>query len=360
MRLSQVVRSGPNQYICEENALKFLEEKLEDFKNPVVITGKKSWNAFLEFGSVPSQWPVLTYDHTASDKNIAELAKKAAHADMIVGIGGGKVLDTAKGVAELLNIEVTLVPTLAGTCAGFTPLSAIYDENGQFSHVAYYKRSAYLTLIDLRIILHSPVEYLLGGIGDSLAKWYESEGITRNQHSLPVMVKLGLSSAKIIYEGILRYSEQAVKDHAEKKLSAAFKNIVEIIIGVAGTVGGFAGEYGRMAGAHAIHNGLSFLPETHDILHGSKVAYGILVQLAALQQFAEIKQLLPLYKKLGFPYNLNTLHVTGGREEAIAKVSAYAARKEESFILLGNFTKDNIASAMRAVEELAVQEVSIQ
>ncbi|KYC73169.1 Glycerol dehydrogenase [Heyndrickxia coagulans] len=355
MRLSQVVRSGPNQYICEEDAAKYLEEKLADFKHPVVITGYQSFEAFQEFASVPENWPVLRYNHTASEKNMAELAEQAGNADVIVGIGGGKVLDTAKGTAELLNCEVVLVPTLAGTCAGYTPLSAVYHENGAFSHVAYYKRSAYLTLIDLRIILHSPVEYLLGGIGDSLAKWYEAEGITRYKDALPVMAELGLSSAKAIYEGIMRDSEQALKDRAEGKMTDAFRNIVEIIIGAAGTVGGFAGEYGRMAGAHAIHNGLSFLPETHSILHGSKVAYGILVQLAAMNDLDEVKKLLPLYQKLGFPYNLDTLHVTENHEEAIEKVAAYAAKPEESFILLGDYSKEQIAEAMKTIEQLAAQ-----
>ncbi|WP_018661931.1 iron-containing alcohol dehydrogenase family protein [Heyndrickxia acidiproducens] len=355
MRLSQVVRSGPNQYICEEDAAKYLEEKLADFKHPVVITGVKSYKAFQEFASVPETWPVLRYDHTASDKNMAELAEKAGDADVIVGIGGGKVLDTAKGTAELLDCEVVLVPTIAGTCAGYTPLSAVYDEFSQFSHVAYYKRSAYLTLIDLRILLHSPVEYLLGGIGDSLAKWYESEAITRNMPSLPVMVELGLNSAKTIREGILRDSEQAIKDQTAGKITDAFRNIVEIIIGAAGTVGGFAGEYGRMAGAHAIHNGLSFLPETHSILHGSKVAYGILVQLAATGDLDEVKKLLPLYQKLGFPYNLDTLHVTENHEAAIEKVAAYAAKPEESFVLLGDYSKEKIAEAMKTIEQLAME-----
>ena len=46
-----------------------------------------------------------------------------------------------------------------------------------------------------------------------------------------------------------------------------------------------------MAGAHAIHNGLSYVDETHEILHGSKVAYGILVQLAYTGDDDEIRAL---------------------------------------------------------------------
>ncbi|WKB36183.1 iron-containing alcohol dehydrogenase family protein [Terrilactibacillus sp. S3-3] len=352
MRLSQVVRSGPNQYICTEDAAKYLEEKLAVFKKPVVVTGIKSFEAFNKFASVPQNWPVLRYDQTASEKNMRELAEKAKDADVIVGIGGGKVLDTAKGMAELLNVEVVLVPTLAGTCAGYTPLSAVYDEHKQFSHVAYYKRSAYLSLVDLRIIADAPTNYLLGGIGDSLAKWYESAGITRNMKEFPAPVSLGLSAAGNIRDVLLNDSEQALKDKEEGKITPAFQRVVDSVIAVSGTVGGFAGEYGRMAGAHAVHNGLSFLEETHDILHGLKVAYGILVQLAALGEWDEIKRLMPFYKKLGFPYILNTLGVKDTGDATINQVAEYAAGPEETFILLGDYKKNDVAEAMRSLEKL--------
>ena len=51
-----------------------------------------------------------------------------------------------------------------------------------------------------------------------------------------------------------------------------------------------------MAGAHAIHNGLTFIPETHRVLHGQKVAYGILVQLALEGRTDEIAELIPFMK----------------------------------------------------------------
>ena len=36
---------------------------------------------------------------------------------MIMGIGGGKTLDTAKGAANTLNLPVVIVPTSASTDA---------------------------------------------------------------------------------------------------------------------------------------------------------------------------------------------------------------------------------------------------
>ncbi len=52
----------------------------------------------------------------------------------------------------------------------------------------------------------------------------------------------------------------------------------------AGWLAGWGERYTRVAAAHAVHNGLTVLPQTDKFLHGTKVAYGILVQSALLGQ----------------------------------------------------------------------------
>ena len=42
---------------------------------------------------------------------------------------------------------------------------------------------------------------------------------------------------------------------------------------------GLGAESAGLAGAHALHNGISELPESHKMLHGEKVAFGTLCQL---------------------------------------------------------------------------------
>lgn len=57
-------------------------------------------------------------------------------------------------------------------------------------------------------------------------------------------------------------------------------------------VGGLGERYTRVAAAHAVHNGLTVLPQTDKFLHGTKVAYGILVQSALLGQDEVLAQLV--------------------------------------------------------------------
>lgn len=356
MRLSQVVRSGPGQYICEAGALGYLAEKLTAFKRPYIITGKASYAAFQRFMPQELDIPVLTYDSTASEEDMQRLSLLAKDADVLIGIGGGKVLDTAKGTAELLNVENIMIPTVIGTCAAYTPLSAVYHPDHSFNKVAYFHRAAYLVLLDLDLLLASPRDYFVGGIGDTLAKWYEAEGITRhyNVAELPIMVHMGLAAAKETREVLLKDTESALKSMDDGVVTPAFQRVVEAVISVAGMVGGCAGEYGRMAGAHAIHNAMSFLPETHHILHGVKVAYGILVQLAATGDEEEVKKLLPYYQRNGFLYNFKSLGITTEYQQAIKVLADFSASDKETFLLAApGITPAQVAEAIEKVETLS-------
>jgi len=363
MRLSQVVRSGPGQYICEEGALRYLPEKLAQFHRPYIIAGKQSFAAFERFMPVKLDIPVLFYDETASHEDMQRLSGLARDADVIIGIGGGRALDTAKGTAELLNIENIIIPTVMGTCSATTPLAAVYYPNHTFKQVDYYHRAAYLVLLDLGLLVASPRAYFVGGIGDTLAKWYEAEAITRkySRDSLSLLVTMGLAAAKTTLDTLLEDTPAALADMDAVHVTPAFQRVAEAVVAVAGMVGGCGGEYGRMAGAHAIHNALSYLPETHEILHGVKVAYGILVQLVATGDEDEVKKLMPFYKKNGFPYNFASLGITTEYETAVATLAEFAAGPQETFVLaVDAVSPDRIAAAIRQVEDIARQNRTIR
>lgn len=355
MTIDQEIRPGTNRYISAAGATSNLPELLSHFRHPIILTGEKSFAVFQEKTQAPLDLPLFRYDGSASDADAARIAEDAGQTDMIVAIGGGRLLDTAKLVAEIFDCDYITVPTLASNCAPYTPIGAIYHQVGHsFDRVAYFARAPYATVVDWNIIVTTPQDYLIAGIGDTLAKWYEMEGITRpRRETLTAFSQLGFSAAGTIRKILQTSAVQAVADLQAGQVTADLAAIADTIIGIAGTVGGFAGADGRMAGAHAVHNGLSYIDETHAILHGSKVAYGILVQLAYTGDDEEIQALLPFYQRVGLPVNLAGLNVISDIARKKAQVAEFAASDKESFKLIDpEITAAKVVAAMDRVEQL--------
>ena len=130
MKLDLELRPGANRFVSEAGALAYLDTILKDFTNPVVITGEKSFAAFTKAYPGKLNLPIYHYDGSASDENGHALADEIGQADAVVGIGAGRLIDTAKVAAETLGAELVSIPTLASNCAPFTPLAAIYHAQG--------------------------------------------------------------------------------------------------------------------------------------------------------------------------------------------------------------------------------------
>src|SRR5260370_22079054 len=70
-----------------------------------------------------------------------ERVKSAARqhkAQVIVGAGGGKSLDTARAAAADLDLPVVNCPTVASSDAPCSPLSVLYTEAGVFHEHPFY------------------------------------------------------------------------------------------------------------------------------------------------------------------------------------------------------------------------------
>ncbi|MBD8067404.1 iron-containing alcohol dehydrogenase family protein [Bacillus sp. PS06] len=356
------VRGAPSYYACEVGILDQLESLLLSNKlfRCLVITGEKSWDA------ITSYFPTMTDIHIQIDTyngecTLHEISRISQiiieqHFDAIIGIGGGKVLDLAKGVGHETTKEVVLIPTLASTCAAWTPLSVIYNEEGQFTHYTIFPKSQLLVLIEPRAILNSPKRFLIAGIADTLAKWYEADVLIQQLEDVPIVVNIAHQMAKLCKEELLEHSNIAIQDLEANTLSASLLKVIETNIVAGGMVGGFGDQYGRIAGAHAVHNGLTAVNETHHLLHGEKVAYGILVQLALEEKWQEIKELVPFYQLLELPYKLEQLHLNGENLEKLQTIARAILLPHESIHLMEmNLTEVKILQAIYTLEDLIHQ-----
>ncbi|MDX1976074.1 MAG: iron-containing alcohol dehydrogenase family protein [Pseudanabaenaceae cyanobacterium bins.68] len=287
---------------------------ISDPTSPVfLITGTHSGAALGQFLSVdqPQITPKISWAEPiteCSSQNLANLQQQAQaqNAQIIIGAGGGKVLDAAKLVAANLGLPVVTIPTSAATCAAWTALSNVYSDLGAFDHDVSLARCPDLLLVDYDLIATAPSRTLASGIGDAIAKWYEAS--VSSGSSDRTMVIGAVQQARVLRDILLQKSVAAL----EQPGSPVWREVVDACICLAGVIGGLGGAECRTVAAHAVHNGLTHLPECH-LWHGEKVAFGILVQLRLEEmqgnQLAATarQQLLKFYDQIGLPQSLQAL-----------------------------------------------------
>ncbi len=229
--------------------------------------------------------------------------------DVIIGIGGGKTLDTAKAVAYYSKIPVVIVPTIASTDAPTSALAVIYTPEGEFSEYLLFPSNPNMVVMDTGIIAAAPVRTLVAGMGDALSTYFEARANGRSGKATMAggaPTRSAQALAKLCYETLIADGAKA-KAAAENKVSTkAVENIIEANTYLSGI--GF--ESSGLAAAHAIHNGLTKLEECHHLLHGEKVAFGTLTQLVLENApQAEIDEVLNFCRSVGLPTNLHQMGV---------------------------------------------------
>ncbi len=265
----------------------------------------------------------------AEISRVEELIKKEA-CDVVVGLGGGKSLDTGKAVAMRANLPVIVVPTIASTDAPCSSLAVIYTEKGEFEEYMFFKSNPNLVLVDTEIIAKAPVRFLMAGIGDALATKFEARACERaNANNIPggKSTKAAIAISNVCYETLLEDGLKAKQACEANVVTQAVENIIEANILLSGL--GF--ESSGLAAAHAVHNGLTVLEETHKYFHGEKVSFGVIVQLVLENACScEIKEVLDFCKSLGLPTCLKDLGVTQIDNEKIMEVAKIACAEGDT------------------------------
>jgi glycerol dehydrogenase len=271
----------------------------------------------------------------AGECSLAEIerVKQAARqlkAQVIVGAGGGKVLDTARAAASDLNLPVVNCPTVASSDAPCSALSVIYTDEGVVQEFRIYRKNPDLVLVDTQVIAQSPPRLLVAGMGDALATWFEAKtcvnGHVKNMRG-GASTQSALALAKLCYRTLLADGADALRAVHSQVVTPALERLVEANTLLSGL--GF--ESSGLAAAHAIHNGLTTAPATHDFLHGEKVAFGLLAQLVLEGQPSSVlRRVLRFSSQVGLPITLAEIGLADLPKEMLQKIALRATAKGET------------------------------
>lgn len=249
--------------------------------------------------------------------------------DILIGMGGGKTIDAAKIVADRTGIHVIIVPSIASTDAPCSGCAVIYSEGGVFESVYYTKMNPQVVLVDTYLIANAPARFLVAGMGDALATWFEARSCIQTQSlnecgGLSTMT--GLNLARLCYDILLQYGSEARHSCEKHIVSPALDYVTEANILLSGI--GF--ESSGLATAHSVHNGLSALDETHAYYHGEKVAFGVLTGLHLTSAASEeMETVYSFCESVGLPTTFSDIGINEANHEKLVGVAVKACAPTE-------------------------------
>ncbi len=285
---------------------------------------------------------------------ICELGRDT-NVKVVVGIGGGKVLDTAKAVGHRLGANLAIIATLASTDAPTTAFSDIYTDQGVFERYDLYPKSPDLVLDDTEVVAHAPVRFLSAGIGNALATWVEARA---NMESRKPAMSGGVATmaaaqlARLCWDTLFIYGVAAVKAVEGKAVTQAVEKIVEANTLLSGLGFGSAG----LAAAHAIHNGLTTLHDrTHSLMYGEKLAFSTLAQLMMEgRPTEEMYEFIEFCNQVHLPTTLAELNLADVSREDLLRVAERACAPNETIHNMPfPVTPEMTLDAMLAADALA-------
>lgn len=306
---------GCGRLLFSHGALKHLGTEIAALsQHPLILCGE---HAFSVVGALIQEqlqqknlaFQIELYRDACSEESAEHFARMIAenHFDLVIGAGGGRILDLTKIVADFANIPVVTIPTVSATCAAYTPLSVVYTPDGRCRGTWYFKREVSLVICDLDILCAQPPRYLAAGMVDAIAKHVE---IKHHLHALPADaqdVLLAQQLAQTIYRDLFAYGRESMVDlHSAKAIRCIFHSII-----TTGMVSGIARGMYQAAMAHAFYEVIRtlFPQDSKPWLHGEIVGVGLRLQELYAENLPEAEQLTTFMRELNMPFSLADLSV---------------------------------------------------
>lgn len=329
---------SPGKYIQGPNALDSLGKYASPLGKKALVLisngGKKRHGDQIE-KSFQEQDCILNFEIFNGECSYNEIHRicaivKEKGCDLIIGIGGGKIFDTAKAVAYYEKCPVIIAPTIASTDAPCSALSVIYTDDGVFEEYLFLPSNPDIVLLDSSIIAKSPARLTISGMGDALATYFEARACVQSRATTcagGMATDAAFALAKLCYETLMSEGEKAKIALDKGLLTPSVEKVIEANTLLSGI--GF--ESCGLAGAHAIHNGLTVLEECHPMYHGEKVAFGTIVQLVLENAPSEeLYEVIHFCASVGLPITLEELGVKEISEERILEVAKAAASENDT------------------------------
>lgn len=284
---------------------KILDEHHLHFQKPLILSEEK----ILQLGGNDAVHALgnpatilLTENSIAEGDRIAKEIRDKGN-DLMVSIGGGRVLDLGKYAATKAQVNYITIPTSPSNDGICSPVAVLTNDEG-FTESISVNMSIGI-LVDTKMLTSAPEKNILAGIGDLISNFSAihdwriayKDGKDRMDD---FAASMAYSGAQLIFEtcrGI------AIDLHSEKFLEKLVHGL--ILSGIAINI---AGNSRPASGSeHKISHALDVLfPGVS--MHGLQVAYGTL--LTGFIRKEDIDHLIDFFKSVGLPLTHQELGFT--------------------------------------------------
>ena len=322
------VLMAPNRYIQGQGVLLNLGRylKVVPSNQPAILISERGRKELGEIinESLSARGITPTFEIFNGECSLSEIERitnklvALGKIDSLVAVGGGKCVDAGKSVAYRLKLPSIICPSLASNDAPCSALSVLYTEEGVSEGAEFFPWSPALVIVDTGIVARAPARYLVSGMGDAMATWYEADTCFRNFKARNTVGARPTLAARAIGElcanTLFEYGVSSVESVSRSISDEALERVVE-----ANTLlRGIGIESGGLEGAHAVAQSYTVIPQIQaNYLHGEMVAMGLLVQLSLEERQLECEKVATFFSQVGLPVNLLQLGLEVEIEQAL-------------------------------------------
>lgn len=306
--VSRILKS-PAKYIQGDGVLKDLDLYIKGMGKKFLVIISKSGTARIKpilnkcFDGKEYNLHYETFTGECTSAEIERLKNIGSEygCSAVIGIGGGKIIDTAKAVAGSLTIPMVIIPTVASTDSPCSSLSILYKENGEFDSYLFLNNCPEVVLVDTGIIAKAPSRLLVAGMGDALATYFEARACRNSGKNNQVGGRPTRTATELAALCWRYLKEDGLKAKIAVE-SGACTEAVENIVEVNTYLSSVGFESGGLGAAHAIQKGFTHISELYEAYHGEKVAFCTIAQLILENApTRELEEVIEFCESVGLP-----------------------------------------------------------
>ena len=352
---------GCGRFRMEEHLLeRCAPEVLRLGRHPLFVCNDTTYGIAYEkvAGSLRSEGvepKVLKHNGFCNRESALEYAKAGAldGIDVVLGCGGGVVIDFAKCLADIADAPIVTMPTSSATCCAYTPIAVCYTREGKYVSTSFFRREVAAALLDMTILAKQPTRLLVAGACDAMAKKIEIEFWNSLPGAVDNPVAAGIASlvSDYIYDDLDRKIDAAFEDVRTGEPTQTLRDVVFASVVGAGIVSGISGGARQTALAHAFYFFVRqrYTAAATRFTHGELVAVGLVLQLAYYGRTQEAEAFAKRLRGWGLAASFGDLGLSFGQADADACVAYFCGMDEMK--AAGESAIPKLQEALKAIEQ---------